>query len=166
MCWFTVSRTCFALTGCLCVEPRRCTARAACKIMPATTAACGEQSGWCGDVGNGASRAGGGGCENRADAQSRARCAQLRTLFPDVTVAKPRSSRNSSVEAFAVCRGYAPPPGLGPGRLAALLAHAADAAAGAPPASRAERLLVPFLACGDLSGRARLPVGPSLKLAR
>lgn len=67
-------------------------------------------------------------------------------------MAKPRSSRNSSVEAFAVCRGYAPPPGFGPGRLAALLAHAADSAAGAPPATRAERLLVPFLACGDLSG--------------
>ena len=78
--------------------------------------------------------------------------AQLKALFPDVTVAKPRSSRNSSVEAFAVCRGYAPPTGFDVGRLAALLANAADRHAGAPPATHAERLLVPFLACGDLSG--------------
>lgn len=81
-----------------------------------------------------------------------ASAAQLKALFPDVTVAKPRSSRNSSVEAFAVCRGYAPPPGFDAGRLAALLANAADRHAGAPPVTRAERLLVPFLACGDLSG--------------
>uniref|UniRef100_A0A674H9E9 Putative tRNA (cytidine(32)/guanosine(34)-2'-O)-methyltransferase n=1 Tax=Taeniopygia guttata TaxID=59729 RepID=A0A674H9E9_TAEGU len=37
---------------------------------------------------------------------------QLRLFFPDVTCAKPRSSRNSSIEAFVVCRGYSPPRGL------------------------------------------------------
>jgi tRNA (cytidine32/guanosine34-2'-O)-methyltransferase len=32
--------------------------------------------------------------------------AQLRLFFDDVTVAKPRSSRNSSIEAFVVCQKY------------------------------------------------------------
>ena len=31
--------------------------------------------------------------------------AQLKLFFDDVTVAKPRSSRNSSIEAFVVCQG-------------------------------------------------------------
>lgn len=35
--------------------------------------------------------------------------AQMRLLFRDVVVAKPRSSRASSVEAFIVCRGFVPP---------------------------------------------------------
>ena len=34
---------------------------------------------------------------------------QLRVFFPRVTCAKPRSSRNSSIEAFVVCQGYTPP---------------------------------------------------------
>lgn len=35
--------------------------------------------------------------------------AQLRTVFERVTVAKPRSSRASSLEAFVVCEGFIPP---------------------------------------------------------
>ncbi len=91
--------------------------------------------------------------------------AQLRALFADVAVAKPRASRNASVEAFVVCRGFAPPPGLGgPGALARALAAAAAGAGGegasgglgilddsGEPSLAAARL-VPFLACGDLSG--------------
>ena len=34
---------------------------------------------------------------------------QLRCYFREVTVAKPKSSRNSSIESFVVCRGYMPP---------------------------------------------------------
>lgn len=34
---------------------------------------------------------------------------QLRVFFPEVTIAKPKSSRNSSIEAFVVCQKYAPP---------------------------------------------------------
>lgn len=49
---------------------------------------------------------------------------QLRIFFGDVSVAKPRSSRNSSIEAFVVCRGYTPPPGFKPQYLTALLAGA------------------------------------------
>jgi len=40
--------------------------------------------------------------------------AQLRCLFERVTCAKPRSSRGSSIEAFVVCEGYAPPVGFEP----------------------------------------------------
>jgi hypothetical protein len=42
-------------------------------------------------------------------------------------VAKPKSSRNSSIEAFVVCRGYAPPPGFQPAQLRALLQSASRA---------------------------------------
>lgn len=49
---------------------------------------------------------------------------QLKLLFPDVSVVKPRSSRNSSIEAFVVCRCYAPPPGFQPRHLRALLQSA------------------------------------------
>ncbi|OAA64785.1 tRNA (uridine-2'-O-)-methyltransferase TRM7 [Cordyceps fumosorosea ARSEF 2679] len=38
--------------------------------------------------------------------------AQLKLFFETVVVAKPRSSRASSVEAFIVCRGFRPPPGF------------------------------------------------------
>ncbi|XP_025907355.1 putative tRNA (cytidine(32)/guanosine(34)-2'-O)-methyltransferase [Nothoprocta perdicaria] len=40
--------------------------------------------------------------------------AQLGLFFPSVTCAKPRSSRNSSIEAFVVCRGFRPLPGYDP----------------------------------------------------
>lgn len=51
---------------------------------------------------------------------------QLRVFFPQVFCAKPRSSRNSSIEAFVVCKGYTPPPGFRPESLRALLAGAAE----------------------------------------
>lgn len=38
--------------------------------------------------------------------------AQLKIVFERVTVAKPRSSRASSVEAFIVCTGFCPPAGF------------------------------------------------------
>ena len=37
--------------------------------------------------------------------------AQLRLFFENITVAKPKSSRNSSIEAFVVCQNYQPPEG-------------------------------------------------------
>ena len=39
---------------------------------------------------------------------------QLKIFFPDVTICKPRSSRNSSIESFAVCLNYSPPYGYKP----------------------------------------------------
>ncbi|XP_074161110.1 tRNA (cytidine(32)/guanosine(34)-2'-O)-methyltransferase [Sminthopsis crassicaudata] len=74
---------------------------------------------------------------------------QLRLFFPDVVCAKPRSSRNSSIEAFAVCRGFALPEGYVPSMLNPLLDHSyrGDFNQLEGPT----RLIVPFLACGDLS---------------
>ncbi|XP_065509399.1 tRNA (cytidine(32)/guanosine(34)-2'-O)-methyltransferase [Caloenas nicobarica] len=74
---------------------------------------------------------------------------QLRVFFPEVSCAKPRSSRNSSIEAFVVCRGYAPPEGFVPTMDNPLL----DPDAGACPCPLAgpSSVIVPFVACGDLS---------------
>ena len=52
---------------------------------------------------------------------------QLKIFFPDVTIAKPKSSRNSSIEAFVLCRHYAPPPGFRPEALQSLLDQASCA---------------------------------------
>lgn len=49
---------------------------------------------------------------------------QLKIFFPDVTIAKPKSSRNSSIEAFVVCRDYTPPSHFNPAALQSLLASA------------------------------------------
>jgi hypothetical protein len=38
----------------------------------------------------------------------------MRVFFDRVSIAKPRSSRNSSLEAFIVCQGYRPPRGYIP----------------------------------------------------
>ncbi|CAI5949506.1 unnamed protein product [Closterium sp. NIES-64] len=82
---------------------------------------------------------------------------QLRVFFHHVTCAKPKSSRNSSIEAFVVCRGYHPPEGFHPSRLREVLHGTAASAAGKAAALGSgldgpDRLFVPFLACGDLSG--------------
>ncbi|XP_068027114.1 LOW QUALITY PROTEIN: tRNA (cytidine(32)/guanosine(34)-2'-O)-methyltransferase [Melanerpes formicivorus] len=75
--------------------------------------------------------------------------AQLRLLFPEVSCAKPRSSRNSSIEAFVVCRGYDPPQGFVPTMDNPFL----DPEAGLALAQLRgpSRVIVPFVACGDLS---------------
>lgn len=39
---------------------------------------------------------------------------QLKVFFPTVTICKPRSSRSSSIESFAVCQNYSPPSGYVP----------------------------------------------------
>ena len=84
---------------------------------------------------------------------------QLRLFFERVACAKPKSSRNSSIEAFVVCQGYAPPEDFTPAKLRRVLEQRAsgmlreDAGAamagttGWPP-----DVVVPFVACGDLGG--------------
>lgn len=75
---------------------------------------------------------------------------QLELFFEQVQCAKPRSSRNSSVEAFVVCQNYRPPLGYVPNFNDPMLVggdideeeHDDDI----------KRCIVPFLACGDLSG--------------
>jgi tRNA (cytidine32/guanosine34-2'-O)-methyltransferase len=74
---------------------------------------------------------------------------QLRVFFSEVTCSKPKSSRNSSIEAFVVCKGFCLPDGYIPSMLTPMLdqtygSHNAESGHG--------RVLVPFLACGDLSG--------------
>merc|ERR1719495_2387140 len=73
---------------------------------------------------------------------------QLRIFFPIVSIAKPRSSRNSSIEAFVVCQGYSPPPGYTPNMLNPLLDHKYT---DFNQLEGINRVIVPFLACGDLS---------------
>ncbi|XP_023374811.1 putative tRNA (cytidine(32)/guanosine(34)-2'-O)-methyltransferase isoform X1 [Otolemur garnettii] len=74
---------------------------------------------------------------------------QLRVFFSSVLCAKPRSSRNSSIEAFAVCQSYDPPEGFTPDLCRPLLDHSYD-----PDFNQLDgpsRIIVPFVTCGDLS---------------
>ncbi|KAM9041919.1 tRNA (cytidine(32)/guanosine(34)-2'-O)-methyltransferase isoform 2-T4 [Megaptera novaeangliae] len=72
---------------------------------------------------------------------------QLRVFFSTVLCAKPKSSRNSSIEAFAVCKGYDPPEGFLPDLTKPLLDHSYDFNQLDGPT----RIIVPFVTCGDLS---------------
>ncbi|KAI4800274.1 hypothetical protein KUCAC02_013361 [Chaenocephalus aceratus] len=74
---------------------------------------------------------------------------QLKLFFGGVTCAKPRSSRNSSIEAFVVCQNYSPPEGYVPNMSNPLLDHAYDVDFN--QLQGPNRVIVPFLACGDLS---------------
>ncbi|KAK2142088.1 hypothetical protein LSH36_997g01015 [Paralvinella palmiformis] len=74
---------------------------------------------------------------------------QLKIFFPIVTIAKPRSSRNSSIEAFVVCEDYKPPEGYIPNMSNPLLDQAYDVDFNSLDGPN--RAIVPFLACGDLS---------------
>jgi tRNA (cytidine32/guanosine34-2'-O)-methyltransferase len=82
--------------------------------------------------------------------------AQLRLFFSRVSCAKPKSSRNTSVEAFVVAQGFAPRADLGEHALAGLFSAAGgDLTLSSPElmlGGEEERLIAPFVACGDLSG--------------
>ena len=73
---------------------------------------------------------------------------QLDPFFVEVSCCKPRSSRNSSIEAFVVCRGYRPPEDFIPANLTDFLATGYASLAGMDSFNRK---FVPFIACGDLS---------------
>ena len=75
--------------------------------------------------------------------------AQLSLFFKSVTIAKPSSSRSSSIESFAVCQNYCPPEGYKP-TMANPLLKSDDASFS--DLNGPNRILVPFMACGDLSG--------------
>ncbi len=75
---------------------------------------------------------------------------QLKLFFNKVTISKPRSSRNSSIEAFVVCEGYQPPKDYVPNMQNPLLDqkytdNLSDEIEGST------RFIVPFIACGDLN---------------
>lgn len=79
--------------------------------------------------------------------------AQLKTVFERVSVAKPRSSRASSLEAFVVCEGFMPP--LDPSLTFPLASQATQTATLDAEididADAQIRWIPPFIACGDLS---------------
>ncbi|GBG92770.1 hypothetical protein CBR_g57013 [Chara braunii] len=82
---------------------------------------------------------------------------QMKLFFPRVTCAKPKSSRNSSIEAFIVCEGYFPPEGFEPSHLQSLLDNEAmgvnsDDDCCSRRLEGIHRAIVPFLACGDVNG--------------
>ncbi|MFH4981184.1 hypothetical protein AB6A40_007893 [Gnathostoma spinigerum] len=76
--------------------------------------------------------------------------AQLKFFFKEVYCAKPRSSRQSSCEAFVVCRLFRLPDGYVPTLENPLFAPDYDEAVNS--LQGVNRILVPFVACGDLSG--------------
>ena len=86
---------------------------------------------------------------------------QLRCLFRRVCVAKPRSSRNSSMESFVVCRGFRPPPTEG-GARAALVQAATDSGAAAGTLALAGWLAPPGAKDGAAAGTADPSAGGSL----
>jgi len=74
---------------------------------------------------------------------------QLKLFFPSVTIAKPKSSRNSSIEAFVLCQKYAPPPGYVPTIINPMLDYQYS---NSNQLLGPNRVIVPFIACGDLKG--------------
>ncbi|KAM0791389.1 putative tRNA (cytidine(32)/guanosine(34)-2'-O)-methyltransferase, variant 2 [Microbotryomycetes sp. NB124-2] len=103
---------------------------------------------------------------------------QLRCFFERVTCAKPRSSRNSSMEAFVVCERFRT--GFTPDLTKPLLdfSYASGAAETCKPETDSNqlkgernelvgemRVIAPFVACGDLSGFDSETFYPQLALS-
>lgn len=75
---------------------------------------------------------------------------QLRLFFEKVQIAKPASSRNSSIEAFVVCQLYKPPEGYIPQMINPLLDDISVVAN--ETGSEVNKMVIPFIICGDLRG--------------
>ena len=84
---------------------------------------------------------------------------QLKLFFKEVTCAKPKASRNSSIEAFVVCQGYRPPEGFEPDDLSRVLHERRkgmlqeDAVTGDTTLGTMgwpTECIVPFVACGSV----------------
>jgi len=73
---------------------------------------------------------------------------QLQQFFKKVTISKPRSSRNSSIEAFVVCEGFQPPVDYVPDMYNPLLDKKYSST---DELEGSMRIIVPFVACGDLN---------------
>ncbi|XP_018321970.1 putative tRNA (cytidine(32)/guanosine(34)-2'-O)-methyltransferase [Agrilus planipennis] len=73
---------------------------------------------------------------------------QLLMLFESVHVAKPTSSRNSSIEAFVVCQNYNPPEGFDPTCITPFLDVSNK---NFSKLSGVNRIIIPFVVCGDVS---------------
>lgn len=77
--------------------------------------------------------------------------AQLQIFFELVTIAKPKSSRNSSIESFVVCQNFRLPKGYVPQMIPPMLMQGYTQE-NALVGTSANRAIVPFIAAGDLSG--------------
>lgn len=75
---------------------------------------------------------------------------KLQIFFSDVVIAKPKSSRNSSIEAFVVCQDYSPPKDYIPTMTPILISgkNKIDT----QHLHGTNRYTLKFVACGDLSG--------------
>lgn len=76
--------------------------------------------------------------------------AQFSIFFEKVSIAKPASSRNSSIEAFVVCQNYQPPAGYIPQKINPMIDDIAIIAN--ETKSEVNRRVIPFIVCGDLRG--------------
>lgn len=81
---------------------------------------------------------------------------QLKIFFPLVSVVKPKSSRNSSLESFILCQNYQPPTNYTPIMINPLQENYYDGEIS--EMKEVNLLIVPFLACGDLSGYDETPI--------
>jgi tRNA (cytidine32/guanosine34-2'-O)-methyltransferase len=75
---------------------------------------------------------------------------QLSIFFEKVSIAKPASSRNSSIEAFVVCQNYQPPDGYIPQKINPMIDDIEIIAN--ETGSDVNRQIIPFIVCGDLRG--------------
>jgi tRNA (cytidine32/guanosine34-2'-O)-methyltransferase len=75
---------------------------------------------------------------------------QLAIFFEKVSIAKPASSRNSSIEAFVVCQNYQPPDGYIPQKINPMIDDIEIIAN--ETGSEVNRQIIPFIVCGDLRG--------------
>lgn len=75
---------------------------------------------------------------------------QLKSFFNEVYLLKPKSSRQSSCESFIVCKCYSPPDGYVPSLSNPTLRENYDEAL--KKLTGTNRIFIPFLSCGDLSG--------------
>lgn len=73
---------------------------------------------------------------------------QLRIFFESVSIAKPASSRNSSIEAFVVCENFSPPKDYIPQMIDPLVGDVQVIAK--QTNSSINKSIVPFVVCGDL----------------
>ncbi|XP_015602438.1 putative tRNA (cytidine(32)/guanosine(34)-2'-O)-methyltransferase [Cephus cinctus] len=73
---------------------------------------------------------------------------QLKVFFAEVSCAKPSSSRNSSIEAFIICKNYSPPEGYVPNELASFLEKYNSTKLAS--LTGINRYVIPFVVCGDL----------------
>lgn len=78
--------------------------------------------------------------------------AQLQILFQDVCVVKPRTSRNTSIEAFVVCRDFKPVQGFVPTITPVLNPTSPDGHTSTSVSPDLTRVAVPFISAGDVSG--------------